>query len=245
MQKTNAAPIATQPRPRDARGHFVKRGGTALPPRLAPARLTIPATPNIPKPAAPRALDPTPPVLALFRHGEIAVLRIHDLSFSGVVSAVVNSLPGDVTSLMLVTPTDTKMFAVNAGGAHANTERMGRDQRGAEVVEQDDRTDRDGEDAESDPQAEAIARAAEGDRDVADAGIEEASAQVDLADTPAARRKAMNDLRRAEAGQASDPCGRCGGSGQMQVALPDGGSSQAPCPVCRGSGNIRRFGVRR
>lgn len=244
MQTTNSAgKTATTARPRDSRGHFIKRGGGAtLPPRLAPARLTIPATPTTS--TEPKALDPTPPVLSLFRHGEIAVLRIHDLAFSGVVSAVVRSLPPDVTSLMLVTPTDTKMFAVNIGGgrhaaAHEPME-VEPPARANQVTREDD-----GAGEDYDPQAEAIRSAAEGDREVAEAGLEEASAQIDLADTPAARRKAMNELRRAEAGAASDPCGRCGGSGQMQVAMPDGGATQAACPVCRGSGAIRRFGVRR
>lgn len=231
--QTNSAP-RTPTRQRDSRGHFVKQAAQPVVPRLAPSSITVPATP--------KALDPTPPVLSLFRHGSIAVLRIHDLAFSGVVSAVVHSLPADVESLMLVTPTDTKMFQVNAGGRQHVQQRDHVDSNG--VLPEDSGDVGEAEEEALDPQAEAIRQAAEGDEDVAAAGIDEATAEVNMADTPAARRKAMNDLRRAEAGQASDPCGRCGGSGTMQVALPDGGASQAACPVCRGSGVIRRFGAR-
>jgi len=228
---TNTAPPPTTPRQRNSWGHFIPRSGSVTSQPAASAT------------AGPRSLEAAPPVLSLFRHGAIAVLRIHDLAFSGVVSAVVQSLPADVESLMLVTPTDTKMFAVNAagGGQHANvtTHRPDRIQSSAtEEMEAE---------AGEDPQAEATRIAAEAEAEL-DAHstdlVEEASVQVNMADTPAARRKAMNNLRRAEAGQASDPCGRCGGSGTMQVALPDGGVSQAPCPVCRGSGVIRRFGAR-
>jgi len=243
MQTNSAPPTATAPRQRDARGHFIPRGD-ALP------RTTASVTSATAKPVAPgpRALDPTPPVLALFRHDAIAILRIHDLAFSGVVSAVVQSLPRDVTTLMLVTPTDTKMFQVNAGGTHGNTERV----RSAGEVHAGERTNASSvqangqeEEEDLDPQAEAIRLAAEGDRASQDAGLESAAAEVAAADTPAARRRAMNELRRAEAGDASDPCGRCGGAGKIAIALPDGGASEAACGVCRGAGVIRRYGVRR
>jgi hypothetical protein len=247
MQTNSAPPTATVPRQRDARGHFIPRGAT--PPRTTASVTTATAKPIAP---GPRALDPTPPVLALFRHDAIAILRIHDLAFSGVVSAVVQSLPPDVTTLMLVTPTDTKMFQVNAGGGTQHARRPDtRDVRevlpngvgavGAEASS--------AEEMEPDPQEVAARLAAEGDRAAEEAGLESAAesaaAEVATADTPAARRRAMNELRRAEAGDASDPCGRCGGQGKIAIALPDGGASEAACGVCRGAGVIRRYGVRR
>lgn len=246
MQTNSAPPTAPAPRQRDARGHFIPRG--AAPPRTTASVTTATVKPIAP---GPRALDPTPPVLALFRHDAIAILRIHDLAFSGVVSAVVQSLPPDVTMLMLVTPTDTKMFQVNTGGSHERSqgagnaeishERIpsGKSAHGNSHAEMADESE-----SESDPQAEAIRLAAEGDRASEDAGLESAAAEVAAADTPAARRKAMNELRRAEAGDASDPCGRCGGQGKIAIALPDGGASEAACGVCRGAGVIRRYGVR-
>jgi len=242
MQTNSAPPSQIPPRQRDSRGHFIPRSRSATSQPVASAAKPITT--------GPRSLDSTPPVLSLFRHGAIAVLRIHDLAFSSVVSAVVQSLPADVESLMLVTPTDTKMFAVNAaaGGSHdarkvPSTNRQ--EYRSvSEATEQPDGHTQDDTDYAEDPQAEAIREAAEGDRDAVAAGLETAEADINLAETPAARRKAMNERRRLEESPASDPCGRCGGSGTMQVALPDGGASQAACPVCRGSGKIRRFGVR-
>jgi len=223
----------TAPRQRNSRGHFVKGNGAAL--QVTPqSRITAPA-------AGPRSLDPTPPVLALFRHDAIAILRIHDLAFSGVVSAVVQSLPGDVTTLMLVTPTDTKMFAVNAGGGTQHARRPDtRDDRevlpngvgavGAEASS--------AEEMEPDPQEVAARLAAEGDQASVAAGMEEAPPQ-------ATNREAVKEFRKATVAAASDPCGRCGGVGKIAIALPDGGASEAACGVCRGAGVIRRYGVRR
>ena len=204
------------------------------PPRLQDAT-------SAPAPAGPKALDPTPPVLSLFRHGNIAVLRIHDLSFSGVVSAVVQSLPAGVTSLMLVTPTDTKMFQITGKGAtHVDTSRKqvsysqaGDDEASLGEVEEASG----GEEFEDDPQARAIAEA---ERDESESAGVEASPIADHSN-----REAVREFRRATAVPASDPCQRCGGSGKIALALPDGGATEAPCGVCRGAGVIRRFGVRR
>src|SRR5579859_438399 len=77
---TNTAPPPTTPRQRNSWGHFIPRSGSVTSQPAASAT------------AGPRSLEAAPPVLSLFRHGAIAVLRIHDLAFSGVVSAVVQSL---------------------------------------------------------------------------------------------------------------------------------------------------------
>jgi hypothetical protein len=232
------APTAAPTRQRNSRGHFVKGNGAA--PLVTPQpRATPPPRVNASAAAGPRSLDPTPPVLALFRHDAIAILRIHDLAFSGVVSAVVQSLPGDVTMLMLVTPTDTKMFAVNAGGqGHAIAKGVGRNQQPTEELEPNGGISGEESDEDLDPQAEAVRLAAEGDQASVAAGMEEAPPQ-------AANREAVKEFRKATAAAASDPCGRCGGSGKIAIALPDGGASEAACGVCRGAGVIRRYGVRR
>jgi len=232
MQTNSGAAVTTPPatpvRQRNSRGHFVKQGAipAASVPRLAPGKIRVDNP-------GPRSLDPTPPVLALFRHDAIAILRIHDLAFSGVVSAVVQSLPGDVTTLMLVTPTDTKMFAVNVGGGATN----GQIKHTADAAPTGAGVNEDVEDS-SDPQAEAIRLAAEGDQASVAAGMEEAPPQ-------AANRDAVKEFRKATAAAASYPCGRCGGVGKIAIALPDGGASEAACGVCRGAGVIRRYGVRR
>src|SRR5215831_16752481 len=77
-----------------------------LPPvRRAPA--TVAKTPVAP---GLRAIEAAPPALSLHRAGSLAVLRIHDLSYSPIVSAIAQALPHEISQLMLVTPTDTKMF---------------------------------------------------------------------------------------------------------------------------------------
>lgn len=183
-------------------------------------------------------------MLSLFRHGPLAVLRIHDLDFSGVVSSLVKSLPADVESLMLVTPTDTKMFGVNnADGTAEGAATRRQYQPPHRIFGEPESSDANGEEAIEDPQEEAIRLAEE---DASQSQVEQAHAAADAAPLGSAERaRAMREARRAEAGEASDPCRRCNGSGQIAIALPDGGASQAACGVCRGAGVIRRFGERR
>src|SRR5215831_4491411 len=59
-------------------------------PRLSPASVR-------PAPAAPglRAIEAAPPALSLHRAGSLAVLRIHDLSYSAIVSVIAQALPAD------------------------------------------------------------------------------------------------------------------------------------------------------
>lgn len=170
----------------------------------------------------PKPIEQQPPVLALFRSGPLAVLRIHDMTYSDVVSSVVKHLPADVINLMLVTPTDTKMFDIEGRAIeHASTP----------VEAQAD---------EPDVQEQFISDTVE----QVPADIEQAQAAVDTASTPAARRKAMMDMRKAERAGSTSVCGRCRGAGHVPVAMPDGGSSTAACPLCKGSGAIQRYGMR-
>lgn len=176
------------------------------------------------------------------------MLRIHDLTYSEVVSVLVRSLPPEVTSLMLVTPTDTKMFEVTAGkGASYAPAQRERPQAAAETEIEAAEEPAGGED--DDPQLRAVREAEAEERSSRRASVAAAvppseDGEIDYAQR-ALEARARREERRAEAGEASDPCGRCGGAGQIQIALPDGGSSVAACGVCSGRGTIRRYGVRR
>jgi hypothetical protein len=178
------------------------------------------------------------------------VLRIHDLSYSSIVSVIAQALPSDVQSLMLVTPTDTKMFNLKeVSHEHARQRTNGAAAVG-EAAAPVDNTESEGDpgepDFDSDPQVEALRLAAEGDAAAQAAGLEEARATANSAETPAERREALKQLRRAEGEAGQDAtCGRCRGAGQVMIAMPDGGASTASCPVCQGKGTIRRYGAGR
>src|SRR5499427_3456327 len=95
-----------------------KHAATTTAAAAAKARPPLPPVPRLsqasvrPAPAASglRAIEAAPPALSLHRAGSLAVLRIHDLSYSPIVSVIATALPADISQLMLVTPTDTKMF---------------------------------------------------------------------------------------------------------------------------------------
>jgi len=182
------------------------------------------------------------------------VLRIHDLSYSAIVSVIAQALPADISQLMLVTPTDTKMFNLTQEEVpRAQPNRLPHPApNGAPAAESqsESATEDAGADAEpdfdSDPQAETIRLAAEMDAETVAAGLEEARATATTAETPAERRRALNHIRKAEGEAGQDAtCGRCRGAGQIGIAMPDGGSSTAACPVCVGRGTIRRYGAGR
>ena len=193
--------------------------------------------------------DPAPPALVLHRTGSLAVLRIHDLAYSSIVSVIAQALPSDIHQLMLVTPTDTKMFNLTEQ-AHAPSQqtqlvspRVASNGAAHEVAAEESEDDPDFSD---DPQAEAIRLAQEGDAAAIRAGLEEAQAEAATAETPAERRAALTRMRRAEGEAGQDAtCGRCRGAGQVNMAMPDGGATTSACPVCMGRGTIRRYGSRR
>src|SRR5262252_10474929 len=236
-----------------ARKHAATTTATAKPqaPVLPPVR-RAPATAAKP-PAAPglRAIEAAPPALSLHRAGSLAVLRIHDLSYSAIVSVIAQALPADISQLMLVTPTDTKMFNLTQQGVQrAQPNRLPHPApNGAPAAEsqsEDQETDTGEPDFDSDSQAETIRLAAEGDAAAAAAGLEEARVTAATAETPAERRRAVSELRRAQGEAGQDAvCGRCRGAKQIGIAMPDGGSSTAVCPVCQGRGSIRRYGAGR
>jgi hypothetical protein len=195
----------------------------------------------------PRAVEAAPPALSLHQAGPLAVLRIHDLSYSSIVSAIAQALPSDVQSLMLVTPTDTKMFNLKEQSHEPARQRTNGAAAVGEAAAPVDSSESEGEpDFDSDPQAEALRLAAEGDAAAQAAGLEEARATANAAETTAERREALKQLRRAEGEAGQDAtCGRCRGAGQIGIAMPDGGASTAACPVCQGRGTIRRYGAGR
>jgi len=173
-----------------------------------------------------KQIEQHPPVLALFRSGPLAVLRIHDMAYSDVVPSLVKHLPADVLNLMLVTPTDTKMFDIEGRMQHAPS------LPDAHEPEQED-------------VQEEFIRSVAPEEVPDESEREQAEAELQSAETPADRRKALNKIRRTEQAGNTSTCGRCRGAGVVPVAMPDGGASNAACPLCQGKGSIQRYGVRR
>jgi len=163
------------------------------------------------------------------------------MQYSDVISALVKALPTDVLSFMIVTPTDTKMFDIEG-----REQPIPSRQRVTPAPALPDASEPDDEDIQDRFIAEAEAGDAiiDANASAIAAATAEAESAIASADTPAARRKAMMDMRRAERAGSASTCGRCSGAGVVPVAMPDGRASQAACPLCQGKGAIQRYGAR-
>lgn len=190
--------------------------------------------------------EASPALISLFRSASVYVLRIADIRYNPVALAIAKHLT-DADSLVVVTPTDTKMFNLIEGKeiGSAKTTTTIRETPAPYTPYESVA----GADAfADDPQSVAQQLAREADATAAEAGITDTTDlqdQINHADTPAARRKAMMEMRKAESSGVMSTCGRCRGVGQVPVALEGGGTTSAACPVCQGKGGIRRYGAGR
>ena len=159
------------------------------------------------------------------------ILRIADLRYRPLLVGVSKLLPG-ASSLVVVTPSDIKVFAVGGDNGHA----------GPDAVDSSGDIDS-GVDVQVTPEMQA-AIDAESAHSIPGAAIDDSSATepdvVSESKPRAIRRKKPDSV----AGH-DEPCGRCRGAGRIPVILDGGGSSDTVCPICQGSGVMKRYGARR
>lgn len=161
------------------------------------------------------------------------ILRVSDLRHRPLVIGVSKLLP-DATSLVVITPTDTKVFTVGNGIPATET--------AATIEEVEPEID--------DPELRAaIAResahvppgvSAEDDTEV----VPPAGAEV-VGETSQGTKVIRRKKSPAPTAGHNEACGRCTGSGHIQVLMDGGSPAQTTCPICKGSGQMIRYGVRR
>lgn len=195
----------------------------------------------------PRSIESSPPLISLFKSGSVYVLRISDIKYNPIAAAIGREIK-DGTGIVVVTPTDTKMFELKqARPSNARpTVATGNPQAGS-VVEAEDESNIEDNKSGTDPQQEAARLAQEAEAQAQEAGVEsleQLEEELATAETPAQRRNALKAIRKTEDAGNNSTCGRCRGVGQIMVALESGGAVPQACPVCRGQGSIRRFGMR-
>lgn len=203
--------------------------------------------PNISLPTSgPRTAESSPAIISLFKSGTVYVLRISDTRYNSLAAAIGREIK-DGTGIVVVTPTDTRMFELKAG-THDRPSAPPRNPQAAPAPPVEDEQGAQGDEFASDPQQEAAQLAGEAEAQAREAGagsLEDLQQELDNADTPAQRRTALKAIRQQSAPAApNSACGRCRGVGQVMVALESGGAVPQVCPVCRGNGEITRFGVR-
>jgi len=141
------------------------------------------------------------------------VLRVRDTSLRPLIVGVTKLLP-DAESFVVVTPSDIKVFSANGDGPAAAAEPA----------------------ATLDPEMQAAIAEAEG----VDTSAPPQSEVV--GDTPQGT-KVVRRKKPSSVANKAEPCGRCTGTGVIQMILDGGGTGEAACPVCKGSGTMNRFGV--
>lgn len=220
-----------------AAGRTTRKAATSVP--AAGARVASVARPQEPLPPSLRARSTstapvestgtkqTPPILSLHRvSGGVYLLRLYDAAFTECGIAAMQKLK-DATSIIIVTPTDTKTF--NIGRTQAPLPAP------VTMPEEDD-----GVPVEIDEEG-GIHEAGEAEEDV-----DPMEAAMALAETeehehdqsPGVRRRARSSPQ-----PGNSPCGRCNGQGLIKTPLEGGGWVDGTCPVCRGQGTIQRYGA--
>ncbi len=179
---------------------------------------------------SPRSLTETPALLTV--HSTSAgqyVIRIHDAALRPLVTGVAKLLP-DASSLVLITPTDTKVFTL--GNGQPSPASM--------VAESDNEMPPSAEGPPvTDP--ETLAAIAREERSSVPQAVTEEPESADVEMAPRTRRRKKQDSVSGHPEQ----CGRCRGSGRIQMLLEGGQSGDTACPVCHGEGTLLRYGVRR
>ena len=156
------------------------------------------------------------------------VIRVGDLKYRPIAVAISKMLD-DASSLILVTPADTKVFKVSPNGATAP---MPVDASPDHQMEESD--------APLDAETLAAIKAQEGHA-LPNADPEEATeaAPVEPEGPKVVRRK-----RSPSAAGRSESCRRCSGSGEIRSIVNDQPTT-VPCPICQGQGTMIRYGDRR
>lgn len=167
-----------------------------------------------------KSLQENPPVLTVHRNGGQYIIRVDDLSYRDLVVGLSKLLP-EAESLVLVTPTSVKVFTLDG----QETPR-----RAVEEVSEPDTPD---------PMEEAMRIAQEEEHEVPGEPDKTVVRETPQG-TKVVRRKKVETIAGHE-----QACGRCGGTGNIQILLDGGVADTTGCPLCSGKGTIRRYGAKR
>ncbi len=158
--------------------------------------------------------DTLPPLLSLHQTGPGQYAMRLYDPSRQSIAAALAKLIPDMRSLLLVMPNDMKQFSFEPQQIPLPVNNS------PEIVTE--------ESPAPDPMEQAMA--------IADSEAPPANPKV-------VRRKPKENTRVSSA-ESGTRCGRCGGHGRINMAMPDGNFTESSCPVCQGSGEIKRFGKR-
>jgi hypothetical protein len=147
------------------------------------------------------------------------ILRVADLDHRPLVIGV-SKLLEDATSLVVITPTDTKVFLVNSNGAIPQPV----DAETQAVIDQEE------------------------SRPIPNSTVDDIAGAIGaevIGETAQGTKVIRRKKNPTPVAGHDEPCGRCSGEGKIQVLLDGGSPAETSCPICKGSGVMRRYGARR
>ena len=193
------------------------------------------------------------PALTLLEDGGEFTLRVSEAKWAGELGRSIISLIGGLgiaRKLLIITPTDTKVFKFSPAPAKAETQAGEQGDASTPRVEAPPlkASQRISQDTSAPPSPELVGEYEEELRAQAAAEREIAAQQREMAQDalpPTEDEETVVEMPRkrgrpskaAAALRAASPCGRCDGGG----AIEGGGT----CPVCMGKGSIAKWGGRR
>jgi hypothetical protein len=171
------------------------------------------------------------PVLTLHRTDSSHILRIYDTSDMDIALNVAKNVESG--TLIIVTPTDTRIFELEASSDQLESVTQPRSRKTPAPSKPIEDTDDGAEDAEN---IENVDADADADIDV-NFSDDPMTKAMDMAteDEPTVMKTRKRETRASNQNQPNSPCGRCDGRGTTVA----GGN----CPVCQGRGEIRRYGA--
>lgn len=182
-----------------------------------------------------KALTEAPALLTVHETGAGQyIIRVTDTRRRALVTGLTKLLD-DATEIVLVLPNDLKVFHVGGSGNGAVAGDSG--SMAADAVS-DDTEGLEEAPPVTDPETLALIAKEEGKT------LPGAAVEPEPPAEPAPPRTRRRAKPESIAGHP-EACGRCRGSGQIEMLLDGGQPGKTSCPVCRGSGELIRYGNRR
>jgi len=192
-----------------------------------------------------KSLSESPAILTV--HAGTAgqfIIKVGDLRYRPLIVGVTKLLP-DAESLVVITPSDIRVYAVGGSNGTGNVSGDSTGELGHIG------TDSVGDDSSEALDAETLAaiakeegRAIPGDADATPSSAAAAAAEV-VGETPQGTKVVRRRKSPTPVAGHDEQCQRCNGSGKTKVLLDGGAAAETTCQICGGDGVMRRYGSKR
>jgi len=184
-----------------------------------------------------KSLSESPAILTV--HAGTAgqfIIKVGDLRYRPLIVGVTKLLP-DAESLIVITPSDIRVYAV--GGGNGSGPVADPSDAGGASADSVDAAELDADTLAAIAKEEG--RAMPGDA----ADVAPASAVEVVGETPQGTKVVRRKKSPVPIAGHEESCQRCAGLGRIKILLDGGSASETGCPICSGNGTIRRYGSKR